>query len=260
MDAPWIVIRDVDSGRVIRRFEPKVSIYVGAGIRWSPDGRAFVAQGTDAKGRRGIYRIDAETGDAAPIAVESGEQDSPEFALANWSADGKRVYYARNVRRKGQPDEMSLMERDLASGTERAVISRRRADFNLNQWALSPDGRYAVAIGHNPATGKMEGILIPIAGGEPRYLGGTFFMWSPESRSVFVRKADSAVWRISVDDGGAQPIAWRPEIATQQNQRGIRLARPSPDGRHLALMVTAPPKPEEVWSLENFLPSATSHR
>ena len=237
-----------------------MSIYVGAWVRWSPDGRAFVTQGTDAKGRRGIYRIDAETGEAAPIAIERGEQDAGAFVFPCWSPDGKRVFYTRYLRRKGQPDDVSLIERDLVSGTDRVVISRPRADFDLKQWALSPDGRYAAGVGRNPSTGKIEAILIPIAGAEPRYVGGSFFMWAPDSRSVFVRRSESGLWRISVDRTDSEHIAWKPDPVGQQAERGIGIVRPSPDGRHVAVMVTTRPKPEELWSLENFLPTFTADK
>ena len=99
-------IRSLDTGNV-RGLQPKLSYFQVP--QWSPDGRAFAVQGTDLKGRQGIFRIDAQTGDTSVIVLRK----SPDEALGSpqWSTDLTKIYYVR--RAGGQAPTM--VERELAS-------------------------------------------------------------------------------------------------------------------------------------------------
>ena len=60
-------------------------------VQWAADGLSFFTQGTDLKGRQGIYRIDARTAEISSIAVSltsKGELQSPKA-----SPDGRMLYY-----------------------------------------------------------------------------------------------------------------------------------------------------------------------
>ena len=142
-----------------------------------------------------------------------------------------------------------MIERDLSSGTDRVIIARPRSGLNLQTWSLSPDGRYAVASKRHPSSGSIT-LVIPISGEGPRDVEGSFIMWAPDSQSMVLRKpsagGESELWRVPVDGGDGRKLEWK-------FGAGIRLVRPSPDGRRLAMMVTSTPKPGEVWALENFL-------
>src|SRR5260370_6843592 len=119
-----------------------------------PLGRGF-------KGRRGIYRIDAETGDASGLLPDTpGERSA---ATGVWSLDGKSVYIVRMYRdRKDTP--FAFIERDLPRGTERGVI-RRRALGGLN---ISPDGQYIATPSGDEGSNSKTHLLVPVPGGEPR--------------------------------------------------------------------------------------------
>ena len=67
-----------------------------------------LTRGTDLKGRQGLYRIDAQTGDVTLVVAPY-----PGSAMPRWAPDGKHVYYRR---------ESTIIERDLASGTEREAM------------------------------------------------------------------------------------------------------------------------------------------
>ena len=86
-----------DTGQ-LRELQSQLTLYVGgSAVRWSPDGLSLAMRATDSKGCQGIFRIDAATGEATPIALSSrgpvGEGESYTDPL--WAPDGKRIYYHR---------------------------------------------------------------------------------------------------------------------------------------------------------------------
>jgi Tol biopolymer transport system component len=266
-----------DTGQ-LRELRPQLNIYVGGSpVRWSPDGQSLAIQATDSKGRQGIFRIDATTGEAAPIALSTrgpvGEGES--FTNPLWASDGKRIFYNR-ISRAG--NFVMIVERDLASGNEKEVIRRSRGAAWNPFWMfvdLSPDGKYLAAVendawpGHN--TGKWDVLLIPTNGGEPKELmrgesqGAGVLMWAPDSHSLFVYSIkDGAtrnreVWRVAID--GAEPqklglnVNW---LGPPFN--GDQQFHAHPDGKRVAFAATEPAKPDEVWALENFLPTVQNRK
>ncbi len=243
-----LAIRSLETGQV-RELRPKLREFWYP--RWAPDGRSFVVQGADSQGRQGIYRIDAETGEAAPIAMSTPEV---RFQMPQWwpdgkSPDGRRIYY------RGQG---ALIERDLASGTERELIRRS----GLTAPGVSPDGRYVVTRSSDPSTKSSAVLLIPTAGGEPRellraespQLFWVSFSWVPDGRAVIVRKFlsesgdQSEYWLVPIGGGQPRKLDIDPRAAVAAP------IRVHPDGRQIAYV--AGEAKIEVWVLENFLPGA----
>jgi Tol biopolymer transport system component len=228
-------IRSMETGQV-REVRPKLWYMVEP--RWAPDGRSFVTAGRDLKGRDGIYRFDAQTGDTTPVVLGPRLGSYPQ-----WSPDGNRIYYRHDG---------ALLEREWASGKEREVIRRG----GLGRLSVSPDGRYAsspVAQGAYSEASIL--LLIPITGGEPREIRlghlGSVHGWTSDSRAVLVlrRPADKAeLWLVPVAEG--EPRKLDIDASDWPEPRpGFRL---HPDGRRIAFM--AGKSIPEVWALENFLP------
>ena len=268
-----IGILSEDTGR-LRELRPQLEIYVGgAGLRWSPDGRSLAIQATDSKGRQGIFRIDAVTGEATPIALSSrepgGQGDS--FTGPMWAPDGQSIYYSRVNRTAGLT---IVVERDLSSGKEREVI--RKSGRPPSTADLSPDGKYLAGMGGDyfagaPAmpgrTRKWNVWLSPVRGGEPTELmraeshGAGVLMWAPDNRSIFVysikdkSRGDREVWRVPIDGTEPQKLDLNVNslgpLANSDQQ-----FQAHPDGKRVAFAATEPAKPWEVWALENFLPAA----
>jgi Tol biopolymer transport system component len=267
-----IGILSEDTGRV-RELRPQLDIYVGgAGLRWSPDGRSLAIQATDAKGRQGVFRIDAVTGEATPIALSSREPGGlgESFTGPMWAPDGKSIYYSRVNRADGLT---TIVERDLSSGNEREVIRRRGRPASPAD--LSRDGKYLAGMGGDYFAGapslpgrtrKWNVWLVPVGGGAPTELmrgeshGAGVLMWTPDNRSIFVYSikdkatGDREVWRVPTD--GTEPRKFDLDVnflgpipaSDQQFQA-------HPDGRRVAFAASEPAKPWEVWALENFLPA-----
>jgi Tol biopolymer transport system component len=260
----------------LRELQTQLKIYVGgAPLRWSPDGLSLAIQATDSKGRQGIFRIDASTGEATPIALSSrgpvGEGES--FSNPIWSPDGTKIYYNRN----SIGHAAVIVERDLSSGNEKELF-RRSLSASRNPWMfveLSPDGRYIAAVNNDAwpghYTGKWNVVLIPVTGGEPKELmrgqslGASVLMWAPDSRSILVSSIkdqsarDREVWRVAID--GTEPE----KLGLNVNFLGApfnsdQQFHAHPDGKRVAFAATEQAKPDEVWALENFLPKESAKK
>ena len=219
---------------------------LGGGIRWAADGRSLLTTGQDFKGRTGIFRVDAQSGQLSAIIT----QDRGGLYSPIESPDGKDLFY-----RTVHGPEVSFLKRDLASGGEKELI-RQAGLGGLN---LSPDGRYIVTTGSDSAARSNTLLLIPAADGQikelmrrpqPQIPG--VYTWAPDSKSLLVRIFSSGaekleVWRAALDGTPAVKLA-----ATVDSR--FRLALLSPEGKQLAFQVNEPPKPTEIWVTENFLP------
>jgi len=254
-----VVIQSVATGDV-REIRPKLS-YLG-NFSWSPDGRSFVAGATNLRGRSGVFRVDAFTGEVAQLLDLTPRGGS---AYPQLSPDGKRIYYRRQL---SGSSEYNIVERDLASGEEREVIG---AGVTNGPISLSPDGRW-IAMGKRlpSATGGSDLasaiVLIPVAGGESREVLRTAqpeerfanfqgMPWTPDSRAILVRKRlpeSSELWLV--------PIAGEPARRLEvdvNDWAGGPVGAPSlhPDGRQIAFLQMSSEPVTQVWALENFLPA-----
>ena len=125
---------------------------------------------------------------------------------------------------------------------------------------MSPDGNYVACLTTDPATKQTRLMSVPISGGEPRELlrlpvSGRFTVWTPDSRSILFTQdssvngeAGSEAWMIPATGGQARKIDF--------GVTGLRGMRIQPGGNKVAFF-----KPgintDEVWVMENFLPTAS---
>ena len=240
-----LTIQSIDTGKV-RQFHPRLSYFQWP--RWSPNGQTFLVSGTDLKGRSGIYRIDAHSGNADLVVVTRDESLS---RLPQWAPDGKHIYYGRRAGDGGNPQaEMVLVERDLASGNERELL--RSKEIDARTVSVSPDGRQIAYGIIDRDKGYSALMLVPAAGGDARELlrvpgqtGGGFVTWSSDGKSLIVTGARE-VWMLSVADGRMQ----KSEDFGLSDIRGLRV---QPGGNKLVFFRPTA-NSAEVWALENFLP------
>jgi Tol biopolymer transport system component len=242
-----IAIRSAETGqaRRLRNFYTRDP-------RWSPDGKSFITAARDRRGRNGIFRIDATTGQSSPVVLGPGFGAAPQ-----WSPDGTKIYY-----RQGPV----IRERDLASEAERDVATIARLRF----FELSRDGRsIAAVVNADPrdATKAATLIVVPVQGGEPRellrvtqpgWLGGSRgvpargLLWTPGDTAVLVPRGDgqsSALWQVPVD--GSSPRRVEFDAAVWPADAFDTWFSLAPDGRSLAFV--AGTNAQEVWALENVL-------
>jgi len=242
-----IGVREMSTGEE-RELRPRL-LYFGP-VSWAPNGAALVTAGTDLKGRSGVFTIDARTGEAT-LVVEGTINGYPQ-----WSADGKRVFYRKGA--QGQSADWTIVERDLATGAERAIV---RGEIGV--FSLSPDGRsIAAPLGGLRGAAAAAIVEIRVDNGEMRDLlraaASERFapyvapQWTPDGRAVLVRKRNpSELWLVPTT--GASPR--KVDVDVREWSFGaVGQISIHPDGRRIAFL--SGDMSNEVMVLENFLPPA----
>jgi len=219
-------------------------------IRWSADGKNFFSFGFDKKGLKGLYSVDAQTGETDLILkCKISEEFIPEIDVF---PDGKKIVYKKYKRGKaGTGSIMSIRVRDIQSGKEKEIYHKQNA-WESHHVALSPDGEW-IAFEDRVPLWNLN--VIKVTGGEPRELcrmksgeSLTSFDWRPDSREIFFTKwikgkKLTQLWRLSLE--GEEP---------QRIELPIRVMREfcfHPDGKRIAF--SAAYREAEVWVMENLL-------
>jgi Tol biopolymer transport system component len=254
-----LVVRSADSGEK-REIEPQ--LFQPSRLEWSPDARSFLAQAADADGRRGLFRIDAQTGEVEPLVLwpEDGAtagswgRTADELVLYRlfWGADGI----------DNQRSRISVL--DLETGRERVLAER-----NVYWPAVSQDRRQVVFTREGGGS-SGDLVVVPVTGGEPRSLlrfdtdGPRWPLnpaWGPEGRHIYyLLRGESdddrarGLWRVPVAGGEPEKLEW----ATEEYFKGTGTRSPvqfHPDGRRIALVRRE--QGAEVWVMEDFLPATS---
>ena len=244
-----VCIQTLATGAV-RELYPKL-VYINH-ISWKPDSSAILTSGTDLRGRSGVFKIDALTGEESLLAASSIN------AYPKWSPDGKRIFY-----RKHNPNDpltiIAILELDLASGAEREL-----ARGELGIFSVSPDGLSIAAIKGGVVGSSAHAIVqIRVADGETRDLlraapkesipVWTGLPWTPDSGAVLVRKRQpNELWLVPTT--GASPRKLDVDVSGW-SFGPIGVISLSPDRRQIAS--TTGSLNSEVMVLENFLPART---
>jgi Tol biopolymer transport system component len=230
-----IAISDARNGDVVREVPVRASYVLYP--RWSPDGRTFIARGSDLKGRDGILRIDAVTGETLTVAMNEKCSGIP-----YWAAQG-RTFYCYDFKAR------EIVEMDVDSGDV-----RRR--FPGGQGNASPDGQWLAGWGEKGL------VRLPAGGGAPRQLltftpdtrlGNLMtFTFTPDSQHVVFGGRVGGVagmWVIGVD--GGEPRQIKVDAST------VSMWRFNPKTWQVAYAPSNSPT-FEVRVLEHFLPSTST--
>ena len=150
--------------------------------RLAPDGHAVVTGGNDAKGRNGIYVIDAASG-ATSLLAPFDQVTRPRDP--HWSPDGRAIGIRRPAAGTSSSSSATSRRnrRRKSSGRPRMVASVRR---------ISPDGRL-VGYVRDDATGRASTFMVmPRSGGAATAVFGGgrlgfYWQWLPDSRGSWSR-------------------------------------------------------------------------
>jgi Tol biopolymer transport system component len=218
--------------------------------RWAPDG-SITVQGSDFKGRQGFYRIDAASGDVAPLVL--GDDASVFLGQASWLPDGQSLVFRRSM-----ADGVGVVVRNVSSGDERLLVEHP----SLRGLSVSPDGRTVAYVLQHRDRQLSTVVTQPAEGGEAKEIARipapldvlNVTLWTPDGQRILFARG-SSLW--VVPSTGGTPRKLDVELGSAFAANSLRL---HPDGRTVAF--TAGETAGEVWTLENFLsaPAATSSR
>lgn len=230
-----------------RYFSPKLKIIQQP--LWSPDGRSILFGGWDLVGKKGIYRMDVQSGIftlIVPPAKESSEMFVAGFELTR---DGQSIILVRISNNLSQ-----IMLRNLESGTERELYREsHRTSIHLS---CSPDGKW-LAFMQMVEDRVLK--VIPTTGGEPKELykfkkedNTRTFKWALDGKNILFKKFQPQennyyIWRISMEGGEPQKVGLASDYPIYGSIH--------PDGKHIVF--SSPVSTGENsgnWVMENFLP------
>jgi Tol biopolymer transport system component len=242
-----LAIRTLDTGQT-RYLHPRL-VYFKL-HQWSPDGRSVIGQGTDGKGREGVFGVDVQTGAAAALVVASGQEA---LLWPQWLPDGKRIVYLRLS--TSLTGDRTIMSRDVDSGEDRELL-RGSGDLRL-PFAVSPDGRHLAAATYDRTSRQSTVLLVPVHGGAsrealraegpPAIVG--IVGWTPDSRSIIFGKAETTPgsWWLALDGGPPRKVDFN-------HPKADGYLQVHPDGKRIVFQVSNQTAPQ-VWVLENLLPA-----
>lgn len=254
-----IVIRSLENGEERTLSPPTMKSYETPGwgeryLRWSPDGRRLLANGTDDKNRRGLFLIDVRTGEASSVAIGRRQR------YGRWSHDGKAVFY---VQLGGEKLIGQIVRRELESGQEKTLYSTESPPLldSVTSLEPSPDGRWLALSGF--ALQKNAGdetvlMVMPVGGGESKLLlevplseSLKVVGWTPDGAEVLftrdhnmAQQLSTTVWRIAKQGGQPRKL--------ELGMNVLNDIRFHPDGRRVAF--DSGERRAEIWVMENFLP------
>lgn len=246
-----IVVRSTETGEV-RELRPNLG---SMGLpEWSPDGGSLLVGSVDEENRGGLFRVDAQTGEAEPlIQYASGEF----LMMARWHGDDKTLLLCVM-----SEDGSRIAVRSLEGGSEKVLYRGGEGRGRIHpRFDVSPDGRQLAFVLVKEDAGKSL-MVLPTAGGEPRELlrrnegepWPQVVEWSHDGRYIYYvlwgypeEDPNRGLWRVPAGGGEPEQLDWYMEFDVKQ------IPSFHPDGRRIAFTVSE--FGAEVWVMEHFLPS-----
>lgn len=256
-----IRIRNMAMGQE-RELDPDLPHF--SSLRWSPDGKFFLASNFKQNLPQAIYRINASTGERVTLV----QSEPAMFGVAQLSRDGSSLFYVLN-----HPDsqKVSLMTRDIESGREKELFNMNDAyNAQFLNFALSLDGQQlalaALEIKSSPMTRVYRILTMPAKGGEPKELLKNeelkqypMIAWTSDGQFLLFSNSipgkGNAFFLIPARGGQARELC-RPQ--TMMYGFLWSTLDVHPDGQRIAFDCFE--YRHEVWAMENFLPTTAAFK
>jgi Tol biopolymer transport system component len=264
-----LVIRNAKTGKE-RVFPIDMGVISGRyfdGPQWFADGRSVLVTVSQPQHPGDIsVRIDTASGKLDPYPIGDITDNA---ALYRISRDGKHVFY----RGAG-----GLVSFDLESRQKTFLLpTASGTNDRIGSIAVSPDGKQVAY--RTGVKGTHVFKIISVSGGEPREVfrfpaegvGGlerfNALSWTPDQRHLLFLKtkevgSDSSC---SYDSRTCVQTIWRIDVAKREAERiggdlRVNMKNPElhPDGR--SIYFSGMGIDDELWVLENFLPTQTASK
>ena len=207
-------------------------------VSWSPDGAQLLLEGSDHRGRGGVFRFSLESRRLSTVALDP--EPGPSGLQAAFGADGGAVVFARGS---------ELVEKSIEDGVERVLYAAGEGR-SVELPAVAEQG-HSRAFAVSPVDGS-GGALYAERGGE---LGrekllelpsGRFtdLLWTPSGDALIVGtegRQGAQLWRVSAAGDAMTPISTAPDRVP-----GVTI---SPSGDSLLYAAGAPS--EEIWMIDH---------
>ena len=250
-----LCLYSAESGRV-REFNFKDKFVHFYRPHWCPDGRSILLPAEDFQSGGGIYKIDAQTGEATLLIPKKEKESYDALWSPVLSLDGKLLFYIHETK---SAEYYPVVVRDLETGKEEELFRNPPHDNNI--LALSPDGqRLALLLREEENLRVLK--VMSIKGGEPVELHRFGFKgrniididWSPDGRYIYFSKrkpdfegGEWELWRIPAKGGEAENLGL--------TMRGFIHLSVHPDGERITFAsLSGHTMFPEIWVMENFLP------
>jgi Tol biopolymer transport system component len=225
---------------------------------WSPDGRR-IAFWSLAGGRRDVYTIPAEGGDATPVTSDRAVDWGPV-----WSGDGRYLYYCsdrggsmniwrvridpRTGKPRGEPEAFTAPARfagpmSISTDGRRIAYTQQYQTMSIERVAFDPD-REVISSLPQPVTQGSRMDWFPEYSSDGQWIA--FSSLNPREDIYLVRPDGSGLRRLTDDDFRDRQPRWSPDgkrIAFYSNRSGkYQIWSIRPDGSNLE-QVTSWPDP-----------------
>lgn len=222
-------------------------------LRWTRDKqKIYFHAGGDRKSapNKGIFQIKLQTKEITPFLLTQSNSSYPiGFEL---SPDDKTMYIRWNDESAAERMDKLLIRRDIETGEQETLYSNPDM-FWLTGIDLSPDGERIIFSLHDTETQTARIMSMPSTGGAPteiisieKSIPIRRLIWTLDGKNIlFLKNFDTRVWMTSTT-GDEPEILWDPEVI-------IRRFRLYPNRK---ISFQRDPSPiQELWALENFIPT-----
>jgi Tol biopolymer transport system component len=223
---------------------------------FSPDGEKIIARGTDLNDRGGLFIIDVATG-ATSMFVAHDTTGLRFPRDPTWSADGNAVFYiATDGDETSGSAHFVVIRRGISANAESTEVFRTPAG-HISWMSVSPDERHVAVIqrsGGDFVSQPGTLFVTSLPGGPRRAVysarGLDAEQWGADSQSVIAHTHSAErveIWRV--------PLAGTPSRLELDGGGTREMFQLSPDGKHVAFKAQVGEAGDQIWALENFLPT-----
>ena len=264
-DAPEIWLRDLEAGtdRQLTALGSRINA-----LRWSPDSRTLLFT-SDRYGSQDVWTVDVASGQATRLTADPRYEVYPD-----WTPDGQSIVY---VRMNEAWSDHTVLEMPAEGGRARIVVRDTeffdyRAGLAFGTARVSPDGEHVLFRSlrsgwHNywvvPRPGPDgPGTPVQIAAAEADQ---THARWSPSGdRILFLENHNGTidVRVVAMRDGqpaGDPTVVASPASVLGRDEAMGEIEGPawSPDGTRIALSLSTPTRPADLYVVDVASGAAT---